>query len=132
MAEAWVVHYNPYCLEGMKSNMAILELILYTPRRVLDYITKGNTDKMGEDEDRSQSRVLKLLLGLGGKDARTVADRAEDMMEVCQSEAFFRIDGQLRMSDSNAPVVWVNSSFPDARGSTYAHTDGDGMELQNR
>ena len=79
VAEAWVVSYNPYCLEAMRSNMA-MELILYTPRRVLDYITKGNKDKMGEDEDQSQSRVQKLLEGLGGKDAKTIGDRANDMM----------------------------------------------------
>jgi hypothetical protein len=116
----------------MRSNMA-MELIVYTPTRVLDYITKGNKDKMGEDKDQSQSYVEKMLEGLDGKDVAVgVGDRAKDMIEVCQSEAFFRIDKQLHMSDSNVPVVWVNSSFPDARGSTYAHTDHDGVELSNR
>ena len=54
------------------------------------------------------------------------------MMEVCMSEAIFRIDKQLRISDSNVHVVWVNSSFPGLRGSTYAYTDEEGLDLPNR
>ena len=47
--EAWVVEYNPYCLEAKESNM-VIRLIMHTPKTVLDYITKGNSSKLCNDD----------------------------------------------------------------------------------
>ena len=41
--EAWLVEYNPHCLEAMESNMAI-RLVMYTLKCVIDYITKGEEE----------------------------------------------------------------------------------------
>ena len=61
-----------------------------------------------------------------------MADRAAGMREVCQSEAFFRIDKQLHLADSNITVAWVNSNFPDERGSTFRQVESDGIQLPGR
>ena len=61
-----------------------------------------------------------------------VVERTAEMTEVCQSEAFFRIDKQLHLADSNTTVAWVNSMFPDERCSTFRQVEGDGIELPER
>ena len=57
---------------------------------------------------------------IGGADARKIAIRADKMREICQSEAFFRIDKNLNMTESNMNVAWIDTGFPHKRGSTFS------------
>ena len=41
VSDIWVADFNPYCLEAMQSNMEVV-LIMATPDRVLQYVTKAN------------------------------------------------------------------------------------------
>ena len=119
--EAWVVEYNPHCLEAMQSNMAI-RLVMHTPNFVIDYITKGgrkSRSKSAAEEGVSDSVAVRKLQEIGGADARKIAIRADKMREICQSEAFFRIDKDLHMTESNVKVAWIDTSFPHKRGSTF-------------
>ena len=126
VAEVWVEDYNPYCLEAMRSNMAV-KLIMSTPDAVLHYVTKA----AGRQD--SQTRIVAGIKQKNvGVTAQKVADRADQMREVCQSEAFFRIDKNMHLSDTNVTTAWVNSAFPDQRGSTYVRVEGQGIDLPNR
>jgi hypothetical protein len=128
VSDVWIADYNPYCMEAMKSNMEV-KIILSTPRKVFSYVTKG---AMPRDFGSKQKTVSKLAeLDLCTNSAK-VADRAAVMREVCQSEAFFRIDKQLHLADSNITVAWVNSTFPDERGSTFRQVESDGIQLPGR
>ena len=130
VADTLIVEYNPHCLEALKSNMSI-RLILHTPQQVFDYITKGSCIESG-----AQQMITKKLLELdenGVRDAGKLAERTQKMREVCQSEAYFRIDKQLRMSESNVKVAWIDSRFPNLRASTFvAVDDGEGITLPHR
>ena len=75
---------------------------------------------------------MRKLHEKGGANAKKVAKRAEKMREICQSEAFFRIDRNLYMAESNVTVAWINSSFPDKRGSTFTRAEKEGMVLPDR
>ena len=61
-----------------------------------------------------------------------LAARAREMREICESEAFFRIDRQMHMSDSNTFTVWVNTAFPAERKSSFVRVEEGGIELPNR
>ena len=125
-SEVWVADYNPYCLEAMRSNMEV-KLIMSNPDTVLSYMTKAKSKRTSHarlvDELRENEPDLR---------AQKVADRADQMREVCQSEAFFRLDRNMHLSDSNVPTVWVNSAFPDLRGATYTRVHNCGIDLPNR
>ena len=128
VSEIWIADYNPYCMEAMKSNMEV-KIILSTPRKVFSYVTKGARPK----KFGSKQKVLSELQGLNlCTNSMKVADRIAEMTEVCQSEAFFRIDKQLHLADTNTTVAWVNSTFPDERGSTFKQVEGEGIELPDR
>jgi hypothetical protein len=128
VSEIWIADYNPYCMEAMKSNMEV-KIILSTPRKVFSYVTKGAKPK----KFGSKQKVLSELQGLNlCTNSMKVADRIAEMTEVCQSEAFFRIDKQLHLADNNTTVAWVNSTFPDERGSTFKQVEGEGIELPDR
>ena len=127
VADTWVVEYNPHCLGAMKSNICV-RLILHTPQQVFDYITKGND--CGED---LVGRKLQDLSAQGVVDAEIVAIRAKKMMEVCQSEAFFRMDNHLFLAENNVTVAWIDSRFPHKRGSSFVSAeDGEGITLPCR
>ena len=100
-----------------------------TPIKVFSYVTKGaKPRKFG-----SKQKIVSKLQGLDlCTNSMKVAERAEEMTEVCQSEAFFRIDKQLHMADSNITVAWVNTTFPDERGSTFRQVEGEGIKLPDR
>ena len=129
--EVWVAEYNPYCLEELKTNMAV-KLITYTPRVVVNYITKGKGRKMGDDENSSLASVVNALKRVEKPLAERLIKRVKDMVEVCQAEALFRIDPNLSMSSTNVPITWINSSFPHRRGATYARVEEEGEELPDR
>ena len=59
----------------------------------------------------------------------TQRDRAEKMRLIYQPEAFFRIVRNPYMTESNLTVAWINSSFPDKRGSTFTRAEEEGMVL---
>ena len=52
--EAWVVEYNPHCLEAVQSNMAI-RLVMHTPNFVIDYITKGGGRAGARQQQKKES-----------------------------------------------------------------------------
>ena len=129
--EVWVVEYNPYCLEEMRSNMAI-KLITKTPQKVVNYITKGSGRKFHDYENGSLRSVVKCLEEKNDDVGESLVRRVKQMMEVCQAEALFRIDPNLSMSNTNVAVTWVNTSFPRERGAVYARVEEDGEELPDR
>ena len=63
---------------------------------------------------------------------KRLAARAREMREICESEAFFRLDRQMHLSDSNASTVWVNSDFPAGTKSSFVRVEEGGIELPNR
>ena len=75
---------------------------------------------------------MRKLHEKGGANAKKVANRAEKMREICQSEAFFKIDRNLHMTNSNVTVAWINSSFPDKRGSTFTRAEEEDTVLPGR
>ena len=129
--EAWVVEYNPHCLEEMRSNMAI-KLITKTPQKVVNYITKGSGRKFHDYENGSLQSVVKCLEEKNDDVGESLVRRVKQMVEVCQAEALFRIDPNLSMSNTNVAVTWVNTSFPRERGAVYARVEEDGEELPDR
>ena len=128
VSEIWVADYNPYCMEAMKANMEV-KIILSTPRKVFRYVTKGAKPKKFGSKQKILSKLQEMNLCTN---SMKVVKRTAEMTEVCQSEAFFRIDKQLHLADSNTTVAWVNSMFPDERGSTFRQVEGDGIELPGR
>ena len=125
VSDAWVADYNPYCLEAMRSNMEV-KLIMATPKEVLKYVTKAS-----KTNDNQSIIVDKLKKENKSVSAQKVADRAAKSREVCQSEAFFRIDRNMHLADTNVTTVWLNSDFPDNRGSSYVRV-AEGIQLPNR
>ena len=61
-----------------------------------------------------------------------LAARAREMKEICEAEAFFRLDSQMHMSDSNVTTVWVNTDFPAMRKGSFVRVEEGGIELPNR
>ena len=120
--EAWVVEYNPHCLEAMQSNMAI-RLVMHTPNFVIDYITKGgrkSRSKSAAEEGVSDSVAMRKLQEIGGDDARKIAIRADKMREICQSEAFFRIDRNLKLKlKLSVEVENLIFQFPSGQGINF-------------
>ena len=133
VSEAWIAEYNPQCLEDMKSNISI-RLVLHTPETVLNYITKGNNIKDGKE--RSQDIIvnkLREMSDMGDTDAEWVADRAENQREVSLPEAFFRIDDQLHLAESNVAVVYVDTHFPNLRKATFVTSrEQEGTSIPGR
>ena len=129
--EVWVAEYNPYCLEDLETNMAV-KLITYTPKVLINYVTKGKGRKMGDDENSSLAKVVNALNHVEKPLAERLIKRVKDMVEVCQAEALFRIDPTLSMSSTNVPITWINSSFPHKRGATYARVEEEGEGLPDR
>ena len=54
-----------------------------------------------------------------------------DLRRVNLAEAFFRIDDNLPLSETNLPVEFVNTNFPDNRPSNYARVNDGGVLLPN-
>ena len=123
--EAMVADYNPYCLEAMQSNMEV-KLILATPVKVLGYVTKGG--RAGKNDFVADALDRQRFSSHG----KRLAARAREMREICESEAFFRLDRQMHLSDSNASTVWVNTDFPAGRKSSFVRVEEGGIELPNR
>jgi hypothetical protein len=99
------------------------------PRKVFSYVTKGAMPRDFGSKQKTLSKLAELDLCTN---SAKVADRAAGMREVCQAEAFFRIDKQLHLADSNITVAWVNSNFPDERGATFRQVESDGIQLPGR
>ena len=47
-------------------------------------------------------------------------------------EAYFRIDGSLKLSESNMEVVYVCTKFPEDRSSSYMRAEEDGIRIPGR
>ena len=116
VSEAYVSTYNPYLLEAMRSNMDV-SLILHTPNDVLDYITKGG----GNPYLRQKNHSVKKVKALVGPRA---AGRIDQMKEVSEAEAYFRLDPDLSLSDTNLTVEWANAVLPQNRTARYIRDDG--------
>ena len=125
VAEAYVVDYNPYLLESMRSNLEV-RIVTHTPDLLIDYITKA------EKKPGSQS-VIKDLHEKGEPiSAAKIARRAEDYREVSLAEAYFRIDDTLTLAETNIPVVFINTNFPNMRGIMYQQDPSGSCLLPGR
>ena len=122
--EAYVATYNPYLLEAMKSNMEVT-LVLHTPDSVLHYITKSSKPP------KSQSETSRKLND--GSVSQATKNRIEAMREVSEAEAFFRLDPELTLRETNMPVEWINTALPNKRtGSFIKAEDEDGISLPGK
>ena len=125
VAESYVVDYNPYLLEAMRSNMEV-RIVTHTPELVVDYVTKA------KDKPSSQ-RVIQDIQEKGEPvTAARIASRAQDYREVSLAEAFFRIDDTLKMSETNLRVVFASTNFPELRGTMYQRDAGGQFLLPGR
>ena len=124
--EAYVNDYNPYCLEAMRSNLAF-ELITHTPDKVTAYITKAK-HKMG-GKTKVENQLKRNATTVSGQ---KIADRAREQREVSLPEAYFRIDGSLKLAESNMEVLYVCTKFPEDRSSSYMKAEEDGIRIPGR
>ena len=109
VAESYIVDYNPFMLEAMQSNME-LSLVVYTPWKVLEYITKEQQEAFGmkrsldqlkhEDKDPSIENVLNLI---------------DTARKLSLSEAFYRIDSSLYLTETNMTAFAVEADLPNRR-----------------
>ena len=51
--------------------------------------------------------------------AAKIVSRTRDYREVNLAEAYFRAEDTLKLSESNIPVVFINTNFPNSRGTMY-------------
>ena len=119
VSEAYIVDYNPFLLEGMRSNMEV-RYVTHTPHLLINYVTKAeskpNIEKVIADIRRTGGQVT----------GASIATQAQNYRKVSLPEAFFRIDTRLSLSNTNVQVVNVNTKFPHLRGSMYKQSqDGD-------
>ena len=61
-----------------------------------------------------------------------VATCAQDYRKITLPEAFFRIDTRLNFSNTNLQVVFVNTNFPNERGSKYEPSHEGEVQLPGR
>ena len=54
------------------------------------------------------------------------------LREVTLAEAFFRIDDSLSLYETNVPVVFVNTNFPQQRPRTYKQSNDGGINLPGK
>ena len=109
VAESLVVDYNPFMLEAMESNME-LRLIVHTPIKVVEYITKEQNVAFGikksvehllrHEEDPSIHNVLRLI---------------NDARHLSLPEAFYRVDNSLYLSETNLTSFAVDADLPSKR-----------------
>ena len=109
VCECFTVDYNPFLLEEMASNME-LSLVVFTPKKLLNYITKEQkaafsiTEAVREvienGEDSTLENVLKVI-----NSSRTLS----------LAEAFYRVDTSLFLTESNMPVLHIDSDLPHKR-----------------
>ena len=126
VAESYVTNYNPFCLEAMRSNME-LSLVLHTPMKCLQYMTKA------QKKPSSHRNVVNRLKEMGeATSLGNILKRMSDLREVGLDEAFFRIDDSLSLSETNAPVVFVNTNFPENRSRKYVKVHEGGITLPDR
>ena len=126
VAESYVTDYNPFCLEAMRSNME-LSLVLHTPKKCIEYMTKA------QKHPSSHRNVVNRLKEMGeAASLENILKRMSDLREVSLSEAFFRIDDSLSLSETNAQVVFVNTNFPENRSRNYIRVPEGGIMLPDR
>ena len=125
VSEAYTVDYNPYLLEGMRSNMEV-RYVTHTPHLLINYVTKAENKPNIE-------RVIDDIKNAGGPvNGARVASHAQDYRKVSLPEAFFRIDTRLSLSNTNVQVNFVNTKFPHLRGSMYKQSHGGQIQLPGR
>ena len=94
-------------------------LILYTPSTVVNYITKSS------ERPKFQTETIRKL-----KENRGCTDELNRrlkncMREVSEAEAFFRLDPELTLSETNLNVVFVNTALPQKRTGSYVRTEDE-------
>ena len=122
--DSYVMDYNPYCLEAIRSNMA-MELVTHTPLKVIDYMTKAkdieNSSHLPFIEQKAPSKCRKQII-----------ERVRNHRKVSANEAFYRIDNTLRLSETNADVLFVNVKFPEHRFSTLFKVNEEGFKIPGK
>ena len=122
--DSFIMDYNPYCLEAIRSNMA-MELITHTPMKVIDYITKAK-------DIENSSHLPFFEQKVPSSNRKQIIDTAKNHRKVSINEAFYRIDNSLRLSESNVDVVYLNIKFPEDRSSTVSKVKDSGFEIPGR
>ena len=121
---AYVVDYNPFCLEAMRSNMS-MALVTHTPEKVIEYITKS--------QNQNDSGIVSFLEQKAPSNCREqLVERAKCHRKVSLNEACYRIDNSLKLSETNIEVSFINIKFPEDRCSSFSRTVTGGFQLPGR
>ena len=125
VGEAYTVDYNPYLMEGMRSNMEA-RYVIHTPHLLLNYVTKS------ENKPNIETLINNIKRTGGPVTGASIASIAQDYRKVSLPEAFFRIDTRLTLVNTNIQVVYVNTKFPHLRGLMYKPSSEGHISLPGR
>jgi hypothetical protein len=112
VCEVWVAGYNPWVLLATEANME-LDLVTHSPAALEEYLAKG------PDQDSLKAAIAELE-GRGGPGERQAAKRLKREVragrrEVTLTEAFFRLDSRLHLTEqSPTSVEWVPVGLGEA------------------
>ena len=90
---------------------------------------KGNRFK----EDIESSSLLPFFEQKApSKCRKQIIERVMNHRKVSANEAFYRIDNTLRLSETNADVLFVNVKFPEHRFSTLFKVNEEGFKIPGK
>ena len=107
--ESFTVDYNPILLETMQSNME-LSLVVFTPEKVLKYITKEQETAFSMNKAR-----MKLIDTFEDPSLENILRVFNESRMLSLAMAFYRVDSSLSLSESNMPVYTIDTNLPHKR-----------------
>ena len=120
----YTMEYSPYCLEAMRSSMS-LECITHTPKKVIEYITKAR------EEDKTS--LIRFLSEQSPSECRVqILEHAKCHRKVTLNEAFYRIDPDLKLSETDLDVCFIEARFPEKRKLVFSKVDIGGIKIHGK
>ena len=110
----------------MRSNQAV-EVVLHTPEKVVDYVTKARIKPKIHEELAKEFKTNSENIS-----GQKIAERVSQYRQVSLAEAYFRIDNSLTLAYTNLDVVFVSTKFKDLRAYNYVKVDEGGIELPGK
>ena len=116
--KSFTVDYNPILLESMQSNME-LSLVVFTPQKVIKYITKEQKTAFGMNKARKE-----LVDTFQDPSLENILRVFNESRMLSLAEAFYRVDSSLSLSESNMPVYTVDTDLPHKRKRFFVKYEG--------